>query len=453
MKKWKKWTLGILSFIVVVIGVLFLIFWPHISMTMGADELSGDLEATPEVTAGSFEPVTRGEADWNSWNGPDGEKRSGVKNIITDWSNGLNLLWEVNYLCQGRASATWSAPVIQGNRLIAFGRNTDQDLVFCLNPDTGELIWQTAYDAPATPSYGTGPRATPFIDDDRVYTYGRSGDIACWNLYDGEEIWRKNVKNEGGEEPTWGLSSSPIILNDHVLVQGGGTAQIIAYDKMTGDMVWKSGEGFAGYAPVASASQAEKHILFAFHGKGFAALDAENGNPLWNVPWETEYDVNATTPIKVGDDRFFITSGYGTGCMLLEYAPDNYNIVWQNRSFASIHSDPYVIDGYLYGYSGDSFQNMGSFKCIDLGDGSEKWSTNKMGWGTCIFVDDHLICQNLKGNLFLMKPDPDKFILISKLSKALGSIKGPVWTMPVVANGKLYLRFKQALRCYDLVNR
>jgi outer membrane protein assembly factor BamB len=115
-----------------------------------------------------------------------------------------------------------------------------------------------------------------------------------------------------------------------------------------------------------------------------------------------------------------------------------------------MHSNPYVIDGYIYGYSGDSYQNKGFFKCIDLKTGEEKWSTNEIGWGTCISVQAYLICCEIKGYIALIKPVPDEFILISPLSLALGDITGPVWTIPVVSNDHLYLRFKQKLICYQI---
>jgi len=198
-------------------------------------------------------------------------------------------------------------------------------------------------------------------------------------------------------------------------------------------------------------NNSEIPAILSFHGKGLAAIDTRKGNELWNVPWETEYDVHATTPIVTGDKVFF-TSGYKTGCQLLKASGAGAETLWRNNTIESMHSDPYVIDGYLYGYSGQSYQNRGSFKCVDLKDGVEKWSTNEMGWGTCIFVDGHLLCCDIKGNLFLMKPDPDKFNRVTKLSHALGDVSGPVWTRPVVANGLLYLRFKQTLVCYEIVS-
>jgi len=248
----------------------------------------------------------------------------------------------------------------------------------------------------------------------------------------------------------WGHASSPLVLNGIVVVQGGGTARTIAYDKMTGDMIWKSGNGLAGYAALQRLNLLNKTLLLAFHGKGLAALDTDNGVELWNLPWETQYDVNATTPI-VMNDRVFITSGYGTGCQLLKVNLTKTEILWHNQIIASIHSDPYVINGFLYGYSGDSYQNRGEFKCVDMKNGEEKWSTNEMGWGTCVFVDGHFLCCDIKGNIFLMNPDPNSFIKVTELRKALGAIPGPVWTLPVVANGYLYLRFKQRLVCYDII--
>ena len=152
--------------------------------------------------------------------------------------------------------------------------------------------------------------------------------------------------------------------------------------------------------------------------------------------------------------------GYGfyyfqlwSGGGLVRIKDGKASFVWQNKTIASHHSDPFIIDGFIYSYSGASNQNKGSFKCVELETGTEKWSTNEMGWSSSVYADGHLLCQDIKGNLFLMKPDPNKFVKVSELRKALGDVKGPVWTKPVVANGFLYLRFKQRLVCYEIVQR
>jgi outer membrane protein assembly factor BamB len=452
VRKWLKWILIVLGVLIITMVVYVVLNWSWISIVAGTEGLSEKSGKIPDPTGPNSDSLEFGEADWPCWYGPDGDRISREKGIRTDWSDGLNPVWEVDYLCQGAASASWSSPVIQGNRLVISGRDTGNDLVFCLNPKDGSLIWYQTYPAITATNHGSGPRATPFIDNDKIYTFGRGGDLVCLNLYDGQIRWHKNVMNEGGEEPTWGHSSSPLVFGDLVLVQGGGTCRVIAFNKNTGEVVWKSGRGLPGYAALKMMELSDTQILLAFHGKGLAAIDPVDGKELWNVDWVTEYDVNATTPVVI-DDRVFITSGYGTGSMLMKVNFEEVNTLWRIENFAALHSDPYIINGYIYGYSGDSFQNKGSFRCLDLSNGEEKWSTNDIGWGTCTLVDGYLLCSDIKGNIFLVKPDPDKFDLVTSLPSALGDVKGPVWSTPVVANRHLYLRFKQKLICYEILKR
>jgi outer membrane protein assembly factor BamB len=377
----KKWLLGIVGTGILAIIVVAAVKWPSISILKGTDGLNGDIEVIPDTAPKNLKSLTKGGADWISWLGANGDNRSLVTGIKKDWSYGLKKLWQVDYLCQDNSSATWSAPVVQGNRLVVCGRDSENDLVFCLDAEEGTMLWQGSYAAEANTSHGSGPRATPYIDDDRVYTYGKSGDLVCWSLFDGEELWTTNVSFEGGALPQWGLSSSPLVLGDLVIVQGGGSARTVAYDKMTGKVIWKSGNGLAGYAAVTKMDIDAKTVILSFHGGGIAAIDAKNGSELWNMPWETPWNVNATTPITIGG-RVFITSGYKTGGAMLKASLDGAETLWQNETISSQHSDPILIDGLLYGYSGDSSQNKGSFKCVDTENGAEIWATNDMGWGT-----------------------------------------------------------------------
>jgi len=449
MKKWMRWSLIVTGALLIISLAAFAWYWPTLRILSGTEAVSGKTSLVPEPAGTALPPVNAGRSDWPSWFGPDGERHSGVSGIKTDWTGGLKEVWQVDYLCRGNESATWSAPVISGNRLVVSGRNESDDQLFCLNPANGQLLWVKTYPAPTRSNHGAGPRATPCIDGENIYTFGRNGALVCWRLYDGKKIWHRNVMDEGGEEPTWGHASSPLVLGNRVIVQGGGNCRTIAFDKYDGKVIWKSGQGLPGYAAVKAMTLGADTLLLVFHGKGLAALSAADGSELWKIPWETSYDVNATTPLVI-DDRVFITSGYNTGSLMLAVQRDHAKILWRNDNYASIHSDPYYIDGFLYGYSGDSFQNKGSFKCLDVRDGKEIWATNDMGWGTCIWVAGYLLSCDIKGNIFLMKPTPEKFIKISEFSTALGDIRGPVWTTPVAANGKLYLRFKQKLVCYHL---
>lgn len=449
IKKVLKIVLGIIGVLVLGLGIYVALNWESVEILIGTEDLTDQPEVIPDVVESETALRDKGDNDWPCWRGADGNARSTVNGIIKDWSNGLKQVWEVDYLCQAQASATWSAPVIQGDRLVVCGRDGDNDLVFCLNAADGSLLWKTNYPADATSNHGMGMRATPYIDEDRIYTFGRNGDLVCWNLNDGEKLWHKNVKDEGGAEPKWGHSSSPLVSGEKVLVQGGGTACVIAYNKLNGEVIWKSGQRNAGYAPIVPVTLGDREAYLVFHGNGLAAVAADSGTELWNIAWKTPFGVNATTPLVISD-KVFITSGYKTGAQLLEVSDTQAKPVWTNKAIAAHHSDAYVIDGFLYGYSGQSLQNKGAFKCIELADGTVKWSTNEMGWGTCVHVDDHLMCIDIKGNLFLMKPNPEKFVKVTELPKALGNVKGPVWTLPVIANDMLYLRFKQRLVCYLL---
>lgn len=449
-KKIMKIFLIVICVILVAAAVLAFMYRETIGIMVGNNRIEIPAGTEQSILRAEIKAITKGESDWICWRGINGDGRSGLSGIKTDWSDGLKKIWEIDYLCDGEESATWSSPVIQGNRLIVCGRDNKNDIVFCLDPENGGLIWKQAYPAEtSSSSYGSGFRATPWIDDDRVYTFGRGGDLICWNLLNGDRIWHKNVNDAGGKEPTWGHSSSPLVTGSLIIVKGGGAARTIAYDKLSGDLIWKAGQGPAGYAAISMMEIEGEPVALSFHGKGLAAITLKDGRELWDVEWKTSYDVNATTPVAK-DNTVFITSGYKTGGELLKVSKSGAEVVWKNKNIASHHSDPFIIDGYIYGYSGDSMQNKGYFKCVELETGIEKWSTGEIGWGTCVAVEGYLLCCDVKGNLFLIKPDPEKFIKITGMPKIWDRISGATWTIPVLANGRLYLRFKQSLMCFDI---
>lgn len=414
----------------------------------GDEKLSGVLDSIPKPVA-IIPPIEKGLADWPYWRGPNGDGKSSVTGIIKDWSGGLKKIWEVNYLCQGESNVSWSSVVVSGNRLVVPGRSNDSDFVFCLNSQNGELIWVGSYKVKTGFSHGPGSRATPYIDEDRVYTFGRSGDLVCWSLENGKLLWQKNIADAGGKEPIWGHSSSPLVYQNKVIVQGGGDALVIAYDKMTGDVIWKSMKGEAGYAAVSSMEIDGSTKLLVFHGLGLSCLEPNDGAEAGFVPWKTSYNVNATTP-AVSGSTVFITSGYSSGCAAIKVSKTGFETIWKNKVIASQHSDPIIIDGFIYGYSGQSEQNEGWFKCVELETGKEMWRTDKIGWGTTLYVDGHLLCMDIEGNLFLVKPDPKEFIKVTELKNVLGKIEHAAWTIPVIANGKLYIRYMQRLICIDI---
>jgi len=450
-KKKKKFFMRPMFYIPVILVIIIMIFggWQAWLAINGNEQLSGAQNAIPKPVS-VIPPLETGESDWPNWRGPNQDGKSNVTGIIENWSNGLKKVWEVNYLCQGKKNIAWSTVAVSGNRLVVPGRDDEHDLVFCLNSYNGDLIWYGSYKAKTGSSHGPGSRATPYIDGDRVYTFGRGGDLACWSLEDGKLIWKKNVEDAGGKEPQWGHSCSPLVYDDKVIVQGGGEALVIAYDKMNGEIIWKSLQGEAGYAAITSMKIEDSNGILVFHGLGLSCLNPDDGALLWSSLWQTDYNVNATTP-AISDSIVFITSGYRTGCEALKVTREKAEVLWTNGVIASHHSDPIIISGYGYGYSGQSDRNKGFFKCLELETGKEMWSTDAIGWGTTLYVDGHLLCMDLEGNLFLFEANPNEFKLVTEFKNAMGEVTNPAWTIPVVANGKLYMRYMQRLICYDLM--
>jgi len=246
MKKSVKIILVVVSLLVIAIAYFA---YTGYQMVAGSEGITGKQDKIP-TALNNIPETTEDFDDWSNWRGNNFEGKSTTIGIKKDWSAGLNKLWQVDFLCQDRATASWSTPVVQGNRLIVPGRDEKNDLVFCLNSDNGKLIWMGSYEAQSETSHGPGARATPFIDSTFVYTYGRSGDLVCWQLKDGKLLWQKNVKEEGGQEPDWGLSATPLVFDNKVIVQGGGKALVVAYDKISGNILWKSLEGPSGYSAI-----------------------------------------------------------------------------------------------------------------------------------------------------------------------------------------------------------
>lgn len=443
----KKKTLRI---ILIVAGVMFLAasgFGIYIyNFTQGSEKIPGKREAIPQKTI-ALDSISTGLSDWPNWQGQNFDKKSTFTGLKKDWSKGLDKIWEVNFLCQGDQTATWSAAVIQGNVLIVPGRDDKNDLVFCLNAESGEIIWKGSYEAKTNTNHGPGARATPFIDNDRVYTFGRSGDLVCWNLIDGKMLWHKNVGDAGGVEPDWGYSSSPLIYGNKVIVQAGGKALAVAFDKFTGEVSWTSGNGPGGYAPL-TLMKADSSLLL-FSGEALSGINKETGAVDWTIPWVVDYEMNASLPVSEGN-IIFVTSGYGKGSMAVKVEANKASVLWESKAIEGMHSDPVIVNGYVYGYSGNSSSNRGNLVCLRLSDGKEMWKSTEAGNGTFAYADGYLMCFDIKGNLYLVEANPDKFVKSAEFQKAMPYVKNPAWTAPVIANGRLYLRYLQNLICYDI---
>ena len=256
-------------------------------------------------------PLQSGDFDWPSWKGPDNNNISPFNKIKTDWSKGLKKIWEVKYLCKGKKSITWSCPVIKGNRLVVTGRDQTNDHIYCLDPDNGQLIWHQYYLSPGgNSSYGEGPRSSPTIDEDRVYTLSRNGLLHCWNLYDGKLIWKSDFLTLGAVVPYWGFSGSPVIYNEKLLVQIGEKSLLIAFNKYNGKIIWRSITGPASYSTPVIMSVNNKDQIILLAGQALFGFSPLSGKKLWETPWPLKNNINITTPVIIPEKNIIVISSW-----------------------------------------------------------------------------------------------------------------------------------------------
>lgn len=283
-----------------------------------------------------------------------------------------------------------------------------------------------------------------------LWLHGAAGLLACWKLASGEKIWLQEVDKLGGQRPFWGHSCSPLIWKDTVIVQGGGTLLVAAFNKKTGAMVWKSGAGKAGYAAPMIARVEKKPQLIMFTAAGLVALNPDNGAVLWRYAHATGADMNCSTPVLVGTNRLLIVSsaelGPG-GAALLQLGTGEPTEIWKSREVSIGHNDPVVIGGYAYAFSGYSMNDK-DLRCLDLDTGKVKWTTSALGGpGNVLLVDGMLLCLGNRGKLALVKPSPERFSLVTEFEAIHGT---PIWTVPVLAGDRIYLRFNNQLTCYRI---
>lgn len=369
--------------------------------------------------------------DWPLWRGPD---QDGISKE-TNWNpEGVSkVLWEK------RIAPGYSAVSVVGKRAYTMGFSDGEDHVYCLNPETGSDIWKFSYPSNKGGGY-VGPRATPVIEDGRLYCFGVNGDVHCVNAETGEKIWRTNVMKLGAKNPKWNVASSPRLTKNLVLINAGKHG--VALDKRTGKPVWSS-SGIGGYASV--VLRGDKGPAIVFGEKALYAVKLSSGEEMWSFPWETQYDVNAADPL-VTDKWIFITSGYGKGCAMLAPGKSSARELWRDTSLCSHFSSPIHVGGYIYGVNGNA--GRGELVCMDVKNGNVAWKEN-LGFGSFIGAGDKIIYLNEKGEVTVAELTPKAFKKIASARVLKGA--GKCWTMPTLANGRLFCRGSNGkMVCLDL---
>jgi len=369
-------------------------------------------------------------ADWPCYLGANRDNTSADKGIKL-WSGDTpKVLWK-KHVGEGHSSMA-----VAGKRLYTQGEGA----VWCLDAETGDLVWRFP---PAGKGRGGETTATPAVAGGLVFALNNDHTILCLDAAKGRLQWSTKVDGFGVKQGGWALSCSPLVLGDNVIMDLG---VVFLLDKTTGKLVWKAGSETAGYASAVVFSHATRKLVTSFNAAGLAIYDMANGEPVAQYPWETQHRVNAATPIVSGD-RIFISSGYGRGCTLLKLEGGSLKKVWENGEMYNHCQTCVLSGGYLYGVHGQQSQKA-SLRCLDFETGKVKWDqTGLPVGGGLTLADGQLFVMLDGGTLLVAEASPKGF---KELARAK-ILDGVCWTMPVVANGRVYCRSHAGeLVCLDL---
>jgi outer membrane protein assembly factor BamB len=387
--------------------------------------------------------------DWPQWLGPQRDGSSPEK--VAPWKDELKVLWRAP-LGEGHGSAV----VADGKVYIHVKvNNKDQEEVIAFDAVSGKELWRTPYERGFFGSvFGNGPRATPAVSDGRVYSFGATGILTCFDAAKGTQLWQVNTLKEfKAANLFFGTSSSPLVEGDKVLVNVGGKgASIVAFGKDKGDVVWKALDDKASYSSgIAITADKQRQVIFLTAG-GLASLNPSDGGVFWQFPLVDKLSESSTTPVRIGDILLGSSVTYGSVGLHLE-AKDGKPAAteaWKNDTLTCYFSTPVAVGKeHVYLVTGGIIPPpSATLRCVDVKSGKELWNKPKVGKYHAALLrtgDDKLLMLDDAGSLILLEPNAKEY---KELARA--KVCGQTWATPALANGRLYLRDAKDLICLEL---
>lgn len=392
--------------------------------------------------------------DWPAWRGPNRDDVSAETGLLPAWpEKGPTKIWT-----SSDAGLGYSGMAISGNVLYTMGATSGEadsdEFLVALDASTGKKLWQSQVGPFLENGWGGGPRSTPTVAGDRVIALGGKGNLVCFSLADGAQIWTASLTELGGSIPNWGYSESPLVDGDKVLCTPGGDQGTVAcFNLATGEKLWQSADltEQAHYSSIIVVDHFGQRQYIQLTMNKVFGLDAATGALLWQADWPGKTAVIPTPIYSQG--RVYVTSGYGVGCMMLQVDKDNQvEKIYENKVMKNHHGGVVLIGDHIYGHS-----DPVGWICQDLATGDEVWNENgkNKSKGSVVFADGHLYClEENSGDCVLAEATTEGWNEISRFrlepQSEKRSQRGKIWTHPVVANGKLYLRDQEFISCYNI---
>ncbi len=361
----------------------------------------------------------------------------------------------------------YSAFAIVGEAAVTLEQRGEQELVTCYDVSTGQLRWYHAIKARHHDMVGgDGPGSTPTIVDGRVYALGGTGVLRCIDGASGALIWMRDVLADVGTDAEtdhsgvpWGRSASPLVVDDLVVVPGGGPpagpkVSLVAYNKTTGDIIWKAGKREVSYSSPNLANYGGVRQIVIVNESHITGHDPKTGDVLWEAPWEgsSGSSASASQTVPVADDRFFVSKGYSSGGGALFEIKHNDDGSWSAKKLWHNHrvlmtklNNVIVKDGYVYGLSDGVLQCV-DVKAVDAKGGKRQWAGTDYGHGQVMRVGDELLVMGEDGTVALVALDPTEFRELARIQ----AIEGKTWNNPALSGNRLLVRNAQEAALYEL---
>ena len=417
--------------------------------------------------------------DWPQWLGPQRDgiwRETGILQKFPE--GGPRLRWRIP------AGGGYSGPAVANGRVyltdrqlaptasnpadpFARGLIPGTERVLCLDEKTGKILWEHTYDCPYTISYPAGPRATPLVDDDCVYTLGAEGRLFCFSAADGKILWSKDFKKEFSiPAPMWGFAAHPLVDGSKLIcIAGGEGSTAVAFDKKTGRELWRAlSAKEPGYCPPVIFEINGKRQLIVWHPEAVSGLNPETGAVYWSHPWKINHGLAISTP-RLSGSRLYLTAFYN-GSLMLDLASGQPVTLWQSKKVSekdtsalhSIMSTPFWDGSHIYGVC-----SYGQLRCLTDDSGERVWETLQATtgkaegrWANAFLVrqGDRYFISNEKGELILAELSPAGYTEISRARlqepTLIAAGRPVVWSHPAFANRSIYLRNDKELAVFSL---
>lgn len=390
--------------------------------------------------------LVAGAADWPNWRGPAHNGISSETGWSHNWpDSGPRVAWKA------RVGCGFSSVSVAGGRVYTMGntgskadkdKDQQEDIVYCFNTASGESLWTHAYKCPLQPKYYEGgTSATPTVHEGHVYTLSKNGQVFCLNAASGKVLWHRDlVKEHALASPTWGFAGSVLVLDDLLILNAGTHG--LALNKKDGSLAWCTGTEEAGYSTPVQYQLGGKSYVTVFGKRTLAGVDARSGDVAWEIKWKAAHDENIADPVVLGD-KMLVCSHLGKRSSYFTLNTDGLTEIWQNENMLNWMSSSVAWKGHLYGMDAKN----GALRCVQIETGSIVWSQGGFGLGQLMLAGGRLIVLSDAGKLVVADADSSAYRELA----AAQVLEGKCWTVPVLADGRLYARtWAGDLVCLDL---